>query len=277
MRPPECSALAEALAVEGSEILRDALHRRLVALSSEHDAEAWERIPLDDGERSLAAVADWGLAEELVGLARCSAVRMRCRSPAAITWSSLATRGRPDRRRRIVAALTRTRRGLVSEVLLGAGEDGASSNCFGRLRRVLHAAAVKPSVEQDHRRCLAADRASVPRPAQRGGVLIESQSSRASWAHRRPGQEVALEFAPTVSTDSKGANRREFAVRAGGPGHRVPIGQPAATIPGPGEAVVTGVGVASSPKRYAVVGGCRVSGLSRGSDRLRSDPQGEGP
>ena len=60
----EVQRWAEALGVDRSEILRDALHRHLVALGGEHDAEAWERSPLDDGERSLAAVADWGPAED---------------------------------------------------------------------------------------------------------------------------------------------------------------------------------------------------------------------
>jgi predicted transcriptional regulator len=55
---------ADALGVDRSEILRDALHRHLVALSSERDGEAWERRPLDEGERSLSAIADWGPAED---------------------------------------------------------------------------------------------------------------------------------------------------------------------------------------------------------------------
>ncbi|HTX70516.1 MAG TPA: ribbon-helix-helix domain-containing protein [Solirubrobacteraceae bacterium] len=55
---------ADALGVDRSEILRDALHRHLVALSGESDAEAWARTPLDEGERSLAEIADWGPAED---------------------------------------------------------------------------------------------------------------------------------------------------------------------------------------------------------------------
>jgi hypothetical protein len=31
---------------------------------SENDAERWEEQSLDDGERALAGVADWGPAEE---------------------------------------------------------------------------------------------------------------------------------------------------------------------------------------------------------------------
>jgi hypothetical protein len=55
---------AEALGVDRSEILRDALHRHLVALSAEQDVDAWKRLPLDAGERSLSEVADWGPAED---------------------------------------------------------------------------------------------------------------------------------------------------------------------------------------------------------------------
>ena len=47
-----------------SEILRDALHRHLVALHGEADAERWLQQPATDAERSLEAVADWGPAED---------------------------------------------------------------------------------------------------------------------------------------------------------------------------------------------------------------------
>ena len=60
----EVQRWADALGVDRSEILRDALRRHLVALSSESDAEAWERTPLDDGERSLSEIAEWGPAED---------------------------------------------------------------------------------------------------------------------------------------------------------------------------------------------------------------------
>ena len=55
---------AERLGVDRSELLRDALRRRLLQLASEHDAEIWERLPLDAGERSLTEIADWGPAED---------------------------------------------------------------------------------------------------------------------------------------------------------------------------------------------------------------------
>lgn len=60
----EVQRWADALGVDRSEILRDALHRHLVALSGESDADAWERAPLDEGERSLADIAEWGPAED---------------------------------------------------------------------------------------------------------------------------------------------------------------------------------------------------------------------
>ena len=55
---------AEALGMDRSEILRDALHRHLVVLSGEHDADAWAQAPLMDSERSLESIADWAPAED---------------------------------------------------------------------------------------------------------------------------------------------------------------------------------------------------------------------
>jgi predicted transcriptional regulator len=55
---------AEALGVDRSEILRDAVHRHLVALRNEADAERWQQQPATDAERSLEAIADWGPAED---------------------------------------------------------------------------------------------------------------------------------------------------------------------------------------------------------------------
>lgn len=55
---------AERLGVDRSELLREALRRHLDRLTSENDAERWEEQPLDDGERALAGVADWGPAED---------------------------------------------------------------------------------------------------------------------------------------------------------------------------------------------------------------------
>jgi len=55
---------AERLGVDRSELLREALHRHLTRLASEVDAETWAAHPLDEGEKSLAAIADWGPAED---------------------------------------------------------------------------------------------------------------------------------------------------------------------------------------------------------------------
>lgn len=55
---------ADALGVDRSEILRDAVHRHLVVLKSEADAERWQQQPATDAERSLEAIADWGPAED---------------------------------------------------------------------------------------------------------------------------------------------------------------------------------------------------------------------
>ncbi|HLY82607.1 MAG TPA: ribbon-helix-helix domain-containing protein [Acidimicrobiales bacterium] len=57
-------AWAERLGVDRSELLRDALRRQLSRLASEDDAATWVEQPLDEGERSFAAVADWGPAED---------------------------------------------------------------------------------------------------------------------------------------------------------------------------------------------------------------------
>jgi predicted transcriptional regulator len=57
-------AWAERLGVDRSEVLREALRRHLLRLASEVDAQIWEEMPLDGGERSLAEVADWGPAED---------------------------------------------------------------------------------------------------------------------------------------------------------------------------------------------------------------------
>ena len=52
------------LGVDRSALLREAVRLHLDRLASEHDAERWNAIPLSDGEAALAAIADWGPAEE---------------------------------------------------------------------------------------------------------------------------------------------------------------------------------------------------------------------
>ncbi|MBL8778349.1 MAG: ribbon-helix-helix protein, CopG family [Acidimicrobiales bacterium] len=58
------AAWAARLEIDRSELLREALRLHLLRLDSERDAETWVTIPLDAGESTLAAVADWGPAED---------------------------------------------------------------------------------------------------------------------------------------------------------------------------------------------------------------------
>ena len=55
---------AARLGVDRSVLLRDALRRHLNRLASDDDARIWAEHPLDDGEQALAAVADWGPADD---------------------------------------------------------------------------------------------------------------------------------------------------------------------------------------------------------------------
>lgn len=55
---------ADELGVDRSALLREAVRRHLDRLETEHDIARWETRPLTDGEMALAAIADWGPAEE---------------------------------------------------------------------------------------------------------------------------------------------------------------------------------------------------------------------
>ncbi len=55
---------ADELGVDRSALLRDAIRLHLNRLASEHDVEKWEETPLSEGESALAAIADWGPAED---------------------------------------------------------------------------------------------------------------------------------------------------------------------------------------------------------------------
>lgn len=55
---------AEALGVDRSELLREALRRHLNQLASEDDDERWAAAPLDSGEQALGEIADWGPADD---------------------------------------------------------------------------------------------------------------------------------------------------------------------------------------------------------------------
>jgi hypothetical protein len=60
----EAQRWAEALGVDRSELLRQALRRHLDRLASEGDDHRWAEKPLDDGERMLGLISDWGPAED---------------------------------------------------------------------------------------------------------------------------------------------------------------------------------------------------------------------
>lgn len=60
----EVQRWAEALGMDRSELLRDALRRHLDRLESQGDADRWTEQPLDDGEQALSEIAEWGPAED---------------------------------------------------------------------------------------------------------------------------------------------------------------------------------------------------------------------
>lgn len=60
----EAQRWAEALGVDRSELLREALRRHLDRLASEGDERRWAEQPLDDGEQALGQIAEWGPAED---------------------------------------------------------------------------------------------------------------------------------------------------------------------------------------------------------------------
>jgi predicted transcriptional regulator len=57
-------AWAMRLGVDRSELLREAVRQHLLRLASENDAVTWVEHPLEAGEQVLAAIADWGPAED---------------------------------------------------------------------------------------------------------------------------------------------------------------------------------------------------------------------
>jgi Arc/MetJ-type ribon-helix-helix transcriptional regulator len=60
----EAQRWADALGVDRSELLREALRRHLDRLASEGDAERWLAAPLEAGESAFEGIADWGPAED---------------------------------------------------------------------------------------------------------------------------------------------------------------------------------------------------------------------
>lgn len=60
----EARRWAEILGIDRSELLREALRHHLDRLASEGDAKRWLASPLDEGERALGEISDWGPAED---------------------------------------------------------------------------------------------------------------------------------------------------------------------------------------------------------------------
>ena len=55
---------ARRLGIERSALLRDALRLHLARLASEDDVAAWVAFPLEEGDRALDEIEDWGPAED---------------------------------------------------------------------------------------------------------------------------------------------------------------------------------------------------------------------
>ncbi len=60
----EVQRWAERTGVDRSQLLREALRRHLHRLAAEDDLKAWLAAPLEDGEKRLSEIADWGPAED---------------------------------------------------------------------------------------------------------------------------------------------------------------------------------------------------------------------
>lgn len=60
----EVQRWAERTGVDRSQLLREALRRHLRQLASEDDIGSWLAAPLEDGEKLLSEIADWGPAED---------------------------------------------------------------------------------------------------------------------------------------------------------------------------------------------------------------------
>lgn len=54
----------QALGIDRSRLLRDALRQHLDRLAAEQDAESWVAAPLEPSEQLLSRIADWGPAED---------------------------------------------------------------------------------------------------------------------------------------------------------------------------------------------------------------------
>lgn len=60
----EVDRWAQRLRIDRSELLRDALRRRLAELAADQDVHAYAEQPVTDDEKAFAQIADWGPAED---------------------------------------------------------------------------------------------------------------------------------------------------------------------------------------------------------------------
>lgn len=60
----EVQRWAEALGMDRSELLREALRQHLDRLAAEGDDDRWLAAPLEPAEQALAEIAAWGPAED---------------------------------------------------------------------------------------------------------------------------------------------------------------------------------------------------------------------
>ena len=128
----EVQRWADTLGVDRSELLREALHRHLVGLRGELDASRWEEAPATDAELSLAAIADWGPAEDWADWDDATREIWFAATPGGDRPVLVLTRDPVAERigSVVVAALTRTKRDLVSELELTASRDNVPTDCL---------------------------------------------------------------------------------------------------------------------------------------------------
>jgi mRNA interferase MazF len=132
----------ERLGVDRSELLREALRRHLLRLAGEQDAEGLGGTATRRGRALPGRDRRLGARRGLIGLGRCYAVRSGSRRRPGVTGPCWSWTRDPvaDRIGSVgVVALTRTHRGLVSELNLSAQHDRVPTDCvvnFDRLHRL---------------------------------------------------------------------------------------------------------------------------------------------
>ena len=132
----EAQEWADRLGVDRSALLSEALHRHLVTLRSEREGDHFVQLPATESALALSEIAAWGPAENWADWATLRTMRR------GEIWFAAAPGGnRPvlvltrdpvaDRIWAVtVAALTRTKPDLVSELELTAERDRVPSDCI---------------------------------------------------------------------------------------------------------------------------------------------------